>query len=104
MFSCRFQTLATTLVSAAVADFDVLDYSTTSAGAVLDTLAILSSSPDALGTESQVGAIQIGDHSEIFFLRIDRDWSADTCDSLSYKGTFFLSADILANCYYSRIS
>ena len=43
-----------TLVNAAVGDFDVLDYSTTSAGAVLDTLALLSSSPEALGSEPQV--------------------------------------------------
>lgn len=43
------------MIDAAVADFGVLDYSLTSAGAVLDTLALLSSNSDALGTEPQVG-------------------------------------------------
>lgn len=42
------------LVNGAVADFGVLDYSTTAAGAVLDTLALVSGSGDALGPQSQV--------------------------------------------------
>lgn len=57
--SCRFQTLVTTLVNAAVDDYGVLGYSATSAGAVLDTLALLSSSPEALEAESQAGATLI---------------------------------------------
>lgn len=48
------QNLVTALVSAAVADFGGLDYSTTAAGAVLDTLALISGSGDALGSESKV--------------------------------------------------
>lgn len=44
------------MINAAVVDFGVLDYSPTSAGAVLDTLALLSSNMDALGTESQVSS------------------------------------------------
>lgn len=42
------------MVTTAVADFGVLDYSITAAAAVLDTLALLSSTEDALGSESQV--------------------------------------------------
>lgn len=42
------------LVGAAVADVGVLDYSITAAGAVLDTLALLSGSGNALGSESKV--------------------------------------------------
>eukprot|EP00903_Cladosiphon_okamuranus_P012876 g12026.t1 len=48
-----YQALAEVMINAAVADFGVLDYSPTSAAAVLDTLALLSSNGDTLGTESQ---------------------------------------------------
>ena len=48
------QALVGVMIDAAVADFGVLDYTPTAASAVLDTLALLSSNSDALGTESQV--------------------------------------------------
>lgn len=57
LFLPVLQKLVTALVSAASDDFGVLDYSTTSAGAVLDTLALLSSNPDVLGADSQVGVV-----------------------------------------------
>ena len=69
------QNLVTALVSAAVADFGGLDYSTTAAGAVLDTLALISGSGDALGSESKVshhlvdpwgGGVLLGDSRHPF--------------------------------------
>lgn len=47
------------MIDAAVDDFGVLDYSITSAGAVLDTLAILSTAGGALGTASQASMIRM---------------------------------------------
>lgn len=49
-----FQALVGVMINAVMDDFGVLEYSTTSAGAVLDTMALLSTSGDALGTASQV--------------------------------------------------
>lgn len=48
------QTLVGVMIGATIHDFVMLDYSPTTAGAVLDTLALLSSTGDALGAESQV--------------------------------------------------
>lgn len=42
------------MINAVMGDFGVLEYSATSAGAVLSTLALLSTGGDALGIESQV--------------------------------------------------
>ena len=46
------------MIHAAVDDFSVLDHSSISVGAVLGTLALLSSSEGALGVESQVSTIR----------------------------------------------
>lgn len=51
------QALVGAMIDAVIDDFGVLEYSTTSAGAVLGTLALLSTSGDALGTVSQVTSI-----------------------------------------------
>ncbi|CAN0107042.1 unnamed protein product, partial [Ectocarpus sp. 13 AM-2016] len=48
-----FQTFVATMIDATVHESSVLDYSTTTAGAILDTMAILSSSEKALNTDSQ---------------------------------------------------
>ncbi|CAN0146525.1 unnamed protein product [Pylaiella littoralis] len=48
-----YQTLVGLMVSAVMDDFGILEYSTTSAGAAFDTLALLSTGGDALSSASQ---------------------------------------------------
>ncbi|CBJ26948.1 conserved unknown protein [Ectocarpus siliculosus] len=52
-----FQTFVATMIDATVHESTVLDYSTTTAGAILDTMAILSSSEKALNTDSQAAIL-----------------------------------------------
>lgn len=51
------QALVGVMIDAVMDDFEILEYSTTSAGAVLDTLALLSTGGDAIGVMSQVSSI-----------------------------------------------
>lgn len=52
--NCALKVLVGDMVNATMDDFGVLDYSINSAGAVLDTLALLSTRGDAVGTALQV--------------------------------------------------
>ncbi|CAM9232454.1 unnamed protein product [Ectocarpus sp. 6 AP-2014] len=51
------QTFVATMIGATVRDSTVLDYSTTMAGAILDTMVVLSSSKKALNTDSQAAIL-----------------------------------------------
>ncbi|CAM9718087.1 unnamed protein product [Ectocarpus sp. 4 AP-2014] len=52
-----WQTFVATMIDATVRESTVLDYSTTMAGAILDTMAVLSSSEKALNTDSQAAVL-----------------------------------------------
>lgn len=51
--------LAGVMVEAVTGDYESMDYSTESAGAVLETFVVLSSEPNALGSDSQVFSCKI---------------------------------------------
>ncbi|CAM9229815.1 unnamed protein product, partial [Ectocarpus fasciculatus] len=53
----EFQIFVATMIDATVRESTVLDYSTTMAGAILDTMVILSSSEKALDTDSQAAIL-----------------------------------------------
>ncbi|CAB1100232.1 unnamed protein product [Ectocarpus sp. CCAP 1310/34] len=53
----EFQTFVATMINATVRESTVLDYSTTMAGAILDTMVVLSSSEKALNTDSQAAIL-----------------------------------------------
>ncbi|CAM9766978.1 unnamed protein product, partial [Ectocarpus sp. 12 AP-2014] len=55
--SFPWQTFVATMIDATVRESTTLDYSTTMAGAILDTMAVLSSSEKALNTDSQAAIL-----------------------------------------------
>lgn len=61
--------LAGVMVEAVTNDYESMDYSTETAGTVLETFVVLSSDPNALGSESQVLHLQDKDSQVLLYLQ-----------------------------------